>query len=182
MRTPVLIAALLFGFHCSASLAIDEDAPAVTARDLLAADAFPEAQMGMTVESAVDADIAKIVTTGAEFLIDKQQVTITCSQRLAQAREVAILRLPKGTLKDLKRTHHTTGAAIFSDGKNIARINGDSLLMISCAAAGAVTAELRFTPDYHSAYLGNFNFFDPVGGISFFEHGRQPSPQLAYWR
>jgi hypothetical protein len=150
----------------------------VTAKDLLDAEMFPDAQMGMTVESVEDGPIAKVRTIGADFVLDKQQDTIECSQRIAAERKVGLLRLPKGTLQAVKRTHQSSGAAIFSDGKNTIRINGDSLVMISCAVAGSIDAELSFTPDYYSAFHGNCNFFDPLGGISFFEHGNQANPQV----
>jgi hypothetical protein len=156
-----------------------EDEPAYTAADLLKPEIFPDASYGMAVESATDgAAAANVVTTGAEFVIDKQADAIECRQRIAAQRPVATLSFPPGTLRALKLSHNTSGAAIFTGGQTTLRINGDSLLMIQPAKSGDITASLLFTPDYFSEFKGNYNFFDPVGGISFFENGRQPQSAM----
>jgi hypothetical protein len=91
---------------------------------------------------------------------------------------VARLKFARGTLAAVKLTHRSPGAAVFSGGGTTVRVNGDSLLMVSPGKDGEITAELAFTPDYHSEFKGNYNFFDPDGGISFFEHGRCPNAKL----
>jgi hypothetical protein len=156
------------------------DAPGVTAKDLLAPEMFPGASMGMVVDDAADGAVATVRTLGAEFLIDKAADTIECRQRIAAKRPVAKIKLPAGSLAGITLSHKSVGAAIFT-GKSTVRINGDSLVMIAPGIDGPITAELLFTPDYFSQYVGNFNFFDPVGGIAFFEHGQQPqaSTQLS---
>jgi hypothetical protein len=155
-----------------------EDAPAVIAKDLMPASVFPEAQFGMAVESAEDGSPATVVTTGAEFLIDAQKGTIECRQRISAQRSVATVQLPSGSLGELKRTHQSSGAAIFEGPGATIRINGDSLIMVQPKKAGPIRATINFTPDFHARFKGNMNFYDPVGGVSFFEHGQWPQPQI----
>jgi len=161
-----------------ASGAVVEDEPAVKATELLQAEMFPNASFGMAVESIQDQAVASVVTTGGEFLINKAANTIECRQRIAQKRPVSLLKFAPGVLAKLKLTHQSSGAAIFTGGGTTLRINGDSLLMIAPGVDGEIVAELLFVPDYHSEFRGNYNFFDPVGGISFFEHGRQAEPKF----
>lgn len=168
-----LAACLLLVPAAPAQDAPPHDAPGVTARDLLAPDMFPGASMGMVVEAAADGDVATVRTLGAEFVLDKAADVIECRQRIAAQRSVAKIRLPTGSLAGIRLTSHTAGAAIFG-GTSTVRINGDSLLMVAPGVDGPVTAEVLFTPDYFFGYLGNFNFYDPVGGVAFFEHGQQP--------
>jgi len=155
-----------------------QDVPEVSPVDLLKAEIFPEAAFGMKIESIKDGAIAKVVTTGAEFSIDKNNSTIDCHQRVAAQRKVARIKLPKGMLREAKLTHQSSGAAIFEGGGTKLRINSDSLLMIQPGQNGDIVADLQFTPDFHSESKGSFNFFDPVGGISFFEHGVCPSARM----
>jgi hypothetical protein len=147
------------------------DAPAVRPRDLLSAAVFPESSFGMAVESVTEGPPARVVTTGAEFIFN-QDDTIECRQRLVQARPLAYLCLPAGSLAKPRLRHQSPGAAIFAAGESVVRINGDSLLMVAPAVAGDIAAMLAFVPDYHAEFAGNFNFFDPNGGVSFFEHGQ----------
>ena len=149
------------------------DAPGVTAVDLLATEVLPGASLGMTVEDVLDGERVTVRTLGADFVIDRSADPIECRQRIAAQRPVAVIRLPPGTLADLRVTSRTPGAPVFS-GKSTLRINGDSLLMLRSGADGPFVAELAFTPDYFSQPQGNYNVFDPHGGISFFEHGRRP--------
>lgn len=165
----------------SAANAQVNDAPAYSADDFFKPTLLPDASYGMQLESATDGPQARVVTTGAEFILDKAADTIECRQRIAKMRSVAKIRLPAGTLKNVTLTTKTSGAAIFTssgEAKGAVRINGDSLLMMRAGAAGDCVAELMFTPDYHAEFKGNFNFFDPYGGISFFEHGTQPPNKL----
>lgn len=174
MRATCLLACLLITAGVAAAQQVPAaDPPGVTAADLLSPDVLPGASLGMTVEDAQDGERATVRTLGAEFVIDKAADTIECRQRIAAQRPVAVLRLAKGTLADLRLTSRTPGAAVFS-GRSTLRINGDSLLMLRPGADGPIVAELAFTPDYFSQYQGSYNFFDPRGGISFFEHGRRP--------
>src|SRR4051812_24960343 len=81
-----------------AIVAPPEDQPAVVASDLLPASVFPDAQFGMTVESAEDGAIATVITTGAEFRIDKANDQVECRQRIAAKRAVANVAFPRGSL------------------------------------------------------------------------------------
>lgn len=173
----LLAAAVLLGLGVTIVLAADE--PAVSAEDLLDPSMFPEAQFGMQVVSAKDGPTAEVVTTGGVFRIDKKAGTVTCRQTIAQDREVAVIRFPEGTLSELKMQRQTDGMAYFVGGGATLRINGDSLLMVQPGKAGPIEASLRFKPDFHAAYHANHNFFDPFGGISFFEHGRVGQSQVS---
>lgn len=156
-----------------------EERPSVTADDLLDPAVFPDAQFGMAVTQAKDGPTAEVVTTGAVFRIDKLSDTITCRQTIAADRDVAVIRFPKGTLAQLRMEQQTGGLARFSGGGSVVRINGDSLLMVKPASSGDISARLTFRPDYQSDYQNNYNFFDPFGGISFFEHGECAESRVA---
>lgn len=155
-----------------------EEKPAVTTAELLQPGLFPDAAFGMSVEAADDGPQARVLTTGAEFLVDKANDTIECRQRIAKERTVSQLKFSNDTLAALKLTHQSSGMVIFEGAGTTVRINGDSLLMVAPRNDGPIIAELAFTPDYHAEYKGNHNFFDPYGGISFFEHGHQPASRL----
>lgn len=146
--------------------------PTVQPADLFSPQMFPEAQYGMAVESAEDGPVARVVTTGARFLLDKQADTIRCAQRLAKDRDVTLLQLPEGTLQGMKLESSAGGYALFAGKGGRVRINGDSLLMVQPASDGPIVARITFPPDYRSEYRHNFNIFDPYGGVSFYEHGR----------
>lgn len=150
----------------------------VNAQYLLKPGVFPNAQFGMSVKSVEDGSMARVVTTGAEFLINKELDTIKCTQRISRHRNVSTISLPKGTLSNIRLSSRTSGAAIFSGGSTTLRINGDSLLMLKPGKSGDIKADLGFFPDIHFEYLGNHNFFDPYGGISFFENGNQPNSKM----
>lgn len=151
-----------------------DEAPEFSPQDLLKPDMLPGAEMGMVVESAEDGAVARVVTTGAEFRIDKAAGTVACAQRIAAQRPVALLQLPAGALVNAKLTHTSQGAAVFASPEVTVRINGDSLAMVQLAAGGEIRAQLQFTPDFANRFQGSFNFFDPVGGVSFFDHGVIP--------
>src|SRR5689334_12634495 len=102
--------------------AVRADQPQVTARDLLDPAVLPNADMHMRVEKIEDGAVAKVLTTGAEFVLDKSADTIECRQRIAKQRPVATIHLPAGTCKSLALSSQTEGAAIFSGGGSTVRI------------------------------------------------------------
>ncbi|MDE0503448.1 MAG: hypothetical protein OXI86_05135, partial [Candidatus Poribacteria bacterium] len=150
----------------------------ITARDLLAPEMFPHASFGMAVENVEDGAEATVITTGGVFRIRKALDTIECDQRIPARRQVTALKLPAGSLQGIKLTHHSSGAVVFEGAGTTLRINGDSTLMIAPGQDGAIRAELSFPPDCHFGAGGNHNFFDPNGGISFFDNGDSPEPQV----
>jgi len=157
-----------------------ENRPAVTPQDLLDAKVFPNGGFGLSVESAADdPDRAVVVTTGAEFHIIKNDDLVECYQSIGTPRKVASIRLAKGLAATLKLIYQSSGTAVFSGVGGILRINCDSLLMYQPKSDGDISAELSFTPDWHSQFKGSYNFFDPQGGISFFDHGLHPDSTLA---
>ena len=150
----------------------------VTARDLLAPEMFPDASFGMAVENVEDGAVAQVTTTGGVFRIRKALDTIECDQRIPAPRQVAALKLPSGSLRDIELTHHSAGAVVFKGAGTTLRINGDSTLMVAPGQDGDIRAKLAFPPDCHFGAGGNHNFFDPYGGISFFDNGNSPEPHL----
>ncbi len=150
----------------------------ITARDLLAPEMFPDASFGMAVEGVEDGAVAYVTTTGGVFRIRKALDTIECDQRIPAPRQVAALTLPPGSTRDIELTHHSSGAVVFEGAGTTLRINGDSTLMIAPGQHGDIRAELSFPPDCHFGAGGNHNFFDPHGGISFFDNGDSPAPHL----
>lgn len=84
-RTSACILGVLLAALSAAAAPPLEDETAVTAEDLLAPTVFPAAQYGMAVESTEDGAVVRLVTTGAEFLIDKTAGIIECRQRIASS-------------------------------------------------------------------------------------------------
>jgi hypothetical protein len=150
----------------------------ITARDLLAPEMFPEASFGMAVETVEDGAVAQVTTTGSVFRIRKEFDAIECDQRIPARRQVATLKLPPGSTRGIELVHHSSGAAVFEGEGTTVRINSDSTLMVAPGQHGDIKAELSFPPDCHFGAGGNHNFFDPNGGISFFNNGNSPDPQL----
>ncbi len=148
----------------------------ITARDLLAPEMFPKASFGMAVEGVEDGVVAHVTTTGGVFRIRKALDTIECDQRIPAPRQVAALKLPPGSTRDIELTHHSSGAVVFEGAGTTLRINGDSTVMVAPGKNGDIRAELSFPPDCHFGAGGNHNFFDPNGGISFFDNGNSPDP------
>ena len=148
----------------------------ITARDLLSPVMFPDASFGMAVETAEDGAVPQVTTTGGVFRIRKELDEIECDQRIPAPRHVATLKLPTGSLRGIKLVHHSSGAAVFEGEGTTLRINGDSTLMVAPGQHGDIRAELSFPPDCHFGAGGNHNFFDPNGGISFFDNGNSPDP------
>ena len=93
-------------------------------------------------------------------------------------RQVATLKLPAGSTRGIELVHHSSGAVVFEGEGTTLRINGDSTLMVAPGQHGDIRAELSFPPDCHFGAGGNHNFFDPSGGISFFDNGDSPEPLL----
>ena len=112
---------------CAASA----DKPAVNPIDLLSPEMFLHTSFGMGLESVQDGTTARVVTTGAEFLIDKVANIIECRQRIAKERSITRLKFRRCTLSRLRFPPQTHGTAIFSGRGTTIRINGDSLLMVS---------------------------------------------------
>ena len=150
----------------------------ITARDLLTPKMFPDASFGMAVEGVEDGAEALVTTTGGVFRIRKAMDAIECDQRIPVRRRVATLKLPPGSLRGIELVHHSSGAVVFEGAGTTLRINGDSTLMIAPGQDGDIRAELAFAPDCHFGAGGNHNFFDPNGGISFFDNGDSPEPHL----
>ena len=150
----------------------------ITARDLLTPKMFPDASFGMAVEGVEDGAEALVTTTGGVFRIRKAMDAIECDQRIPARRRVATLKLPPGSLRGIELIHRSSGAVVFEGAGTTLRINGDSTLMIAPGQDGDIRAELAFAPDCHFGAGGNHNFFDPNGGISFFDNGDSPEPHL----
>ena len=130
----------------------------------------------MAVETVEDGAVPQVTTTGGVFRIRKELDAIECDQRIPAPRHVATLKLPTGSFRGIKLVHHSSGAAVFEGEGTTLRINGDSTLMVAPGQHGDIRAELSFPPDCHFGAGGNHNFFDPNGGISFFDNGNSPNP------
>ena len=172
MTIPFLITSLASALIIAATSAEEY----ITARDLLAPEMFPKASFGMAVEGVEDGAVAYVTTTGGVFRIRKALDTIECDQRIPAPRQVAALMLPPGSTRDIELIHHSSGAVVFEGAGTTLRINGDSTVMIAPGQHGDIRAELSFPPDCHFGAGGNHNFFDPNGGISFFDNGNSPDP------
>lgn len=131
---------------------------------------FPESQCGMKVESVVAQDNAvRILTTGAEIVVDNTAGVILLQQRIGHARPVAALRI--GTpLSGVQVTHQGEGFARITveKPKMTLRVNGDSLLLLQAHEALPVAVERKIQPAWHASWKTNHLVVDELGGFSLY--------------
>lgn len=126
-------------------------------------------RFGMTVEKALQktSDLASVQTTGADFVFDLRNGTITCSQRLLAQRQVATLKFGS-LLKGLKLVRHTPDVAVFRNDALSIGIQGDSLMMLYALRDIPVEVVSTLKTAYSKREGGYAIAFDPTGGFGIF--------------
>lgn len=138
-------------------------------QDLMDPTVFPDAQRGMTVESAtVDEQGLKVVTTGAEMTLDAVG-TMVLRQRIGHPREM--LRVTVDGFKgSASLTHHGSGFAFAQcpQPRFDLRVNGDSLFMIHAKEPLTITIRHAIAPLFTSSFENNHICFDEWGGYGLY--------------
>lgn len=160
-----LVAVLcVLGFNVPAWAAIP------TFQDLMDPAVFPEAQSGMKVESAVAQDnTVRIVTTGAEIVVDNGAGVVSLQQRIGHARPVAALRIGRA-LSGVQVTHQGEGFARVTIEKPAMtlRVNGDSLLLLQSHEPLPIVVERKIQPAWHASWKTNHLVVDELGGFALY--------------
>ena len=105
---------------------------APTFQELMDPSMFPGPQGGMRVETAVRVDrVIRIVTTGAEIVVDPRAGQVRFGQRIGHERPLASLQAGANWV-DVRLTHTGPGFARITVGQPrlTIRVNGDSLFML----------------------------------------------------
>jgi hypothetical protein len=126
--------------------------------------------MGMKIDKiAPDGDGTRVVTTGAEFVLEKTG-RIRCFQRIPRRREVAQIEIPPGAAP-LRMEKQNSFACLFS-GKGICvTFQGDSLAIIRANEAVGLGIQGLFKPAYREEKQGNWLFIDGKGGFGAYPTG-----------
>jgi len=123
IRSHWLCGLFLFAISCLPALGVEKESPAGLRSGVL---------MGMKIDTiAQDGDKARVVTTGAEFILERTG-RIRCFQRIPQRREVAQIEIPPGT-PPLRLEKQNDFACIFSTKGISLTFQGDSLVIIRAA-------------------------------------------------
>jgi hypothetical protein len=140
-----------------------------TFQDLMNPALFPEAQQGMKVENAtVSEDTLHVVTTGADFTLDKSGHGVF-RQRIGHEREVVRINI-KGITRTPQLTHKGPGFAFatFYSPKLDLRTNGDSLFMFHAQEPVTLDIERVVDVGFSAIDKGNALILDEWGGFGLF--------------
>ncbi|MBM3887841.1 MAG: hypothetical protein FJ388_01810, partial [Verrucomicrobia bacterium] len=122
--------------------------------------------MGMKIETiARSGDEARVVTTGAEFVLEKTG-RIRCVQRIPDRREVAQIELSLETPAKLERQNDF--ACGFSAGDVSLTFQGDSLAIIRAEKDVKLGVKGLFKPAYQVETQGKWLFIDGKGGFGIY--------------
>lgn len=141
--------------------------PAVGAEKEASAGLRSGVLMGMRIDAVTrNGDEARVVTTGAEFVLEKTG-RIRCFQRIPQRREVARIELPAGT-PPLTLTRQNDFACIFAAKGSSLTFQGDSLAIIKAKEDVKLSVNGRFKPAYWAEKQGKWLFIDGTGGFGIY--------------
>jgi hypothetical protein len=161
----------------------DAELPAVSpsiehdAEYLLTTTDFDAPQLGMTVEDVdVHHDSLVVRTTGAEFIFEPGASRLRLRQRLGMRRESAVVNFAAGSLEGLAVERRAPGVVMLAarGGDFVARINGDSLLMMRDARGLSLGFELAFAPLSAHETGGDFLLMDEYGALGCFHASTGP--------
>jgi len=141
-----------------------------TFQDLMGPSVFPESQCGMKVESVLaQDDVVKIVTTGADIVLDAKIGAITLGQRIGHARVVAVLQIGK-PLSGIQVTHKGEGFArvTIDQPKMTLRVNGDSLILLQSHEPLKIAVERKILSAWHASWKTNHLVVDELGGFALY--------------
>jgi len=146
-------------------------APAApTFQELMDPNLFPGPQRGMRVESAQqDEHVIRIMTTGAEVVIEPGGGVIRFTQRIGHRRPVAALTLDRA-MDGGRLTHSGPGLArvTFDRPKITLRVNGDSLVMLHLHEPLVLKVERAIEPAWSDSFGANHLIVDEWGGFGLY--------------
>ena len=140
--------------------------------------------MGMRIETITqDGDGARVVTTGAEFILERTG-RIRCFQRIPARRQVAQIEIPPGT-PPLKLERRNDFACIFSTKGISLTLQGDSLAIIRADQDVKLGVTGLFKAAYQAEKQGKWLFIDGQGGFGIYPTGvkktNRPDVQQDAW-
>ena len=166
MKLLWLYRAVLLPVLCSQALAAEEAAAAGLKSGVL---------FGMRLEKIAPSDDGtRVITTGAEFLLEKSG-RIRCFQRIPQRREVARIVIPPGAVP-LSLKEQTGFACLFGAPGMTVTLQGDSLVIIRADKDVKLTVEGLFKPAYQADQRGKWLFIDGQGGFGIYPTATMKTP------
>lgn len=148
---------------------------APTFQELMNPELFPDPQCGMRVESAALQDQSiRIVTTGAEILLDPARGEVTFTQRIGHPRPVAALSLGQ-PIRGARIVQSTPGLALITSEqpKMTIRVNGDSLFMLHVHEPLPTAVRSAITPAWNASFGTNHLLVDEWGGFGLYSSRTQ---------
>ncbi len=143
---------------------------APTFQELMDPTLFPDAQMGMVVESTqLKEGNLRARTTGADIEADLVTGDIRFGQRIGHERTLAVLRLGRA-LEGAKVTHAGPGLAriTFAQPAITIRVNGDSLFMLHVHEPLAVSVDRAIDIAWYGSHEANHLMADEWGAFGLF--------------
>ena len=138
-------------------------------QDLMAPDVFPEAQFGMSVESAkAHADSFRVTTTGAEVACSPEGV-IHFRQLIGHRRRVAAIGLGR-RVEGVRLTHSGPGFVHVSvEAPRVTiRVNGDSLALLHAHEPLTVRVRKAIDTAWSASFGPNHLIVDEWGGFGLY--------------
>lgn len=161
---------MLIGLAAHGGMPTPENPAAPTFQDLMAPEMFPEAQMGMEVESAELQDgFARVRTTGADIAVDLAEGVAYFNQRIGHPRRLVSLRLGM-PLEGVQITHAGPGFArmTFTTPALTVRINGDSLFMLHAHEPLTVAVDRDIDPAWNASHKTSHLIADEWGAFGMY--------------
>lgn len=152
---------------------------APTFQDLMNPALLPDPQCGMRVESAtLQGQSIRVVTTGAEMVLDLATGEVTFIQRIGHPRPVAVLSLGR-PLHGARIVQSTAGLALITCAQPelSIRVNGDSLFMLHAHAPLRAAVRSAITPAWNATYGTNHLLVDEWGGFALYSSRMQQDEQ-----
>ncbi len=145
-------------------------------------DALADSQMGMKIESIETQEEGdSVITSGAEFVLDRKENLVICYQRIPRRREVATIRgLPLDEVKLLTRNAERCIFGLSPENALLA-IGADSVLQISLAPGENVTITGAYAPAWRGIDGNHFLLPDAVGGVGAYLLGEGKCRPPASW-
>jgi len=128
--------------------------------------------MGMKIEAITGSgDGARVVTTGAEFVLEKTG-RICCFQRIPERRQIAEIELPPGTFPLVLQEQNDFACSYSAQGLSLT-CQGDSLLIIRADKDVQLGVKGLFKQAYQAEKQGKWLLIDAQGGFGIYPTGKQ---------
>ena len=163
IRSRWLCGLFLFPIACLPALGLEQESSPGLRSGVL---------MGMRIDTiAQNGDVARVVTTGAEFVLEKTG-RIRCFQRIPQRREVAQIEIPPET-PPLRLERRNDFACVFSARGISLTFQGDSLAIIRADKNVKLGIKGLFKAAYQAEKQGKWLFIDGRGGFGIYPTGEK---------